>query len=204
MVGADSIQLGQDKMDYTLIKSEDLRELKNASEMDEALLKSIQDEYFKRAVVYSSIKIIFCGAFALLCVFGVIPQPPVMPLSQVLSEGVKVSDAILSVLMILAAVCATIAVYQIVRCVNFLMILSKIKKQNFMWCEGTVKGRQLKYPGTWGKMESYYSIDDKYFAGTLFNPKYRKGTEVYFLYFPGFSESLHFGGAVIRKTSEME
>ena len=132
MVGADSIQLGQDKMDYTLIKSEDLRELKNASEMDEALLKSIQDEYFKRAVVYSSIKIIFCCAFALLCVFGVIPQPSVMPLSQVLSEGVKVSDAILSVLMILAAVCATIAVYQIVRCVNFLIILSKIKKQNFM------------------------------------------------------------------------
>ena len=191
-------------MDFTLLKPEDLLELKSADEMDEALLKSIQDEYFKRAVVYSSIKILFCGAFALLHVFGVIPQPPVMPLSQLLSEGLKVSDAILSVLMILAMVCATIAVYQIVRCVNFLMILSKIKKQNFMWSEGTVKGSLLKYPGTWGKMESYYSIDDKYFAGTLFNPKYRKGTEVYFLYFPGFSESLHFGGAVIRKTSEME
>lgn len=186
-------------MDFTLIKPEDLLELKNADEMDETLLKSIQDEYFKGVAVYSFIMFLFAAVFVALYMFDVIPQPPLIPLSKALSDGVTVSDIVLTVLVVLVAVCLTVMVYQIVRCVYFFIVFAKIKKQKFCWGEGVLKGRRMKWPGTWGRKRSYYSVDDRYFAETMFSPRYRKGTEVYFLYFPGFCESFHFGGVVIRR-----
>ena len=44
-------------------------------------------------------------------------------------------------------------------------------------------------------MHKYYSVDDKYFALLSVNPIYKKGTPVYFLYFP---KDANIGGAVVR------
>ncbi len=45
----------------------------------------------------------------------------------------------------------------------------------------------------------YYIVDNEYCSRTFLDPFYRKGTEVYFLYFPGFMNDSYMGGIVVRK-----
>jgi hypothetical protein len=48
-------------------------------------------------------------------------------------------------------------------------------------------------------MDHYYIVDDEYCSRVCFDPFYFKGTEVYFLYFPGFMRGSYLGGIVVRK-----
>jgi len=178
-------------MDFRLIKPEDRRELKSASEMDDSTIKSIQDEYFKRTFVYSIIGVFIATTVVALWLFGVIKIPRV--------TGLELSDVISLLLMFLVAFSGGMAGFLIYRCIFALIIASKIKKQLFLWGRGFIRDKEWKYPGTWGRKQIYYSVDDKYFAQVSVNPKYRKGTEVYFLRFPGYlSETSSIGGAVVR------
>ena len=173
-------------MDFRLFREEDLQELRSVSELDSAVLKSIQDAYFKGTVVRSIIALIIPAAVVALWFAGVI------------QTFYGTSDVVKYVLILLVAICTVEMMYQIYRIVFSSIFFSKIKSQSFTWAEGTINGRQMKWPGTYGRKNRYYSVDDKFFAQTQFNPSYRKGTTVYFLYFTGLSERPGIGGAVVR------
>ena len=181
-----------------LFETEDKREFKSANEMDDTLIKVIQHEYFKRTFVNSFIAIFIGIALVGLYIFDLIPQPRPMPLSEVISTGVSLSDIILTVIMFLVAFCGGMTAYYAGRCIFALTIVSKIKKKKFLWYTGFIQGKEWRYPARFSKAHLYYSIDDKYFAQLFVNPKYKKETPVYFLYFPGLSDTSSIGGAVIR------
>ena len=162
-------------------------EFKNARELDSSELKSIRDEYFKRTFVYSLIGIIFAAVVAVLWFAGFIEKLYVF------------SDVITTVVILLTAFCITMGAFWTVRCIISLIVISKINEQNFYWHAGYITARRRLWTIKYLRMDYYYIIDDKYCSRAVFDPIYRKGTEVYFLYFPGFMKSSYMGGIVVRK-----
>ena len=82
-----------------------------------------------------------------------------------------------------------------------LIIISKINKRDFFWRTGGIKGMELLRPTELAgrrQRRFYYLIDDKYNSDIAFSPLYKKGTSVYFLYIPVFSERYYIGGVVVR------
>lgn len=162
-------------------------EFKKASELDSEEFKNIHDEYFKRMVVYPLIfSFIAAAAFAL------------WP-SGVLYKMHERSEVVWTVLMLLVASGGAIAVVLISRCIYSLVIVSKIKKQDFWWHVGHITSRRRLWLGP--GIEHYYIVDDEYCSRACFDPFYFKGTEVYFLHFPGFMRGSYMGGIVVRKKS---
>ena len=108
-------------------------------------------------------------------------------------------------LLIPAALCIAIVPFGIFRCIMSLMIISKINKRDFFWRTGSIRGtellRPIKHAGR-RQRRFYYLIDDKYNSYIAFSPLYKKGTPVYFLYFPVFSERYYIGGVVVRIKSK--
>lgn len=162
-------------------------EFKNARELDSSELKSIRDEYFKRTFVYPLIGIIFSVVVAVLWFAGFIEKLYVF------------SDVITTVIMLLAASIIGMSAFWTVRCINSLTFVSKINQQDFYWHVGYITRRKSLWIIRFFCRDFYYLIDDKYCSRTVFDPFYRKGTEVYFLYFPGFMKSSYMGGIVVRK-----
>ena len=174
-------------MDNLLFEKEDLNELKSVRELDDALVKRIQGEYFKATFVHSCIALIIPAVIMVLWILGVVQM------------AYGISEFITNALILLVAISITIFFLNIFRCIASLIFVLKINNKNFLWHEGTIIGKTWKYPATFSKKRKYYSIDDKYFAETfLVNPVYKKGTEVYFLYFPGTSENSTIGGVVVK------
>ena len=58
---------------------------------------------------------------------------------------------------------------------------------------------KLKELNETNESDENYIVDDEYCSRATFDPLYFKGTEVYFLYFPGSMEGSYIGGVVVRK-----
>ena len=160
-------------------------DFKKACELDTDELKNIQDEYFKRTFVYPLIGIFISAAFFALWPAGVIYKVN------------EFSETFMVALMFLAAFGAAMGTYLFFRCIYALTIVSKIKKQDFWWRTGIItRKKRLWIPLS---MRFYYIVDDEYCSQRYFDPFYRKGTEVYFLYFPEFMKGSYMGGVVVRK-----
>lgn len=159
-------------------------EFKKAGELDPDEIKNIRDEYLKRTVIYPLIWIVITAP---VFVFG---------LACVLPKFYESSVAVLAVFFPIM-LCGTLSISLAVRCISSLTILSKIKKQDFWWHAGTITRKKLLWIPLSRKY--YYIVDDEYCSQRYFDPFYRKGTEVYFLYFPNFMKSSYMGGIVVRR-----
>ena len=104
-----------------------------------------------------------------------------------------------------AVIAATVAaiwnagVFTTARCITSLFLLAKINKQDFYWHAGCITVRKKLWIIKYTSWDHYYIIDDEYCSRVVFNPHYRKGTEVYYLYFPEFWKSSYIGGLVVRR-----
>lgn len=173
----------------TSFKKVELREseFKKACELDGGEFENIRSEYFKETFVSPLIGIIIPAAVVVLWISGVLQQFYVF------------SDVINYAIMFLAALSVTIVCYKIYRCIISLVIISKINKQDFYWHLGHITCRKRLWTVIPFKKDHYYIVDDEYCSRIIFVPRYRKGTEVYFLYFPGSMEGSYIGGVVVRK-----
>ena len=169
-------------MKVGLFLAEDTREFKSASEMDDSTLRGIRKEYFKKTFVYPLIGFLIAIAVAAVCVTGVI------------TALFGSSDLLDTVFLILVPLCGVIVILSEARCILSLITVIKIIRKKFLWYKGVIRGKEWRYPTTFSKSNKYYSVDDKYFALILANPYYKKGTEVYYLYFP----KSPYAGAVVR------
>ena len=166
-----------------LFLKEDKSEFKDASELDDTTIKYIRNEFFKKTFVVPFIVVVISVAVFALWAFEIIPK--------VFGS----SDFYDTVVFILVPLSCAFATTLIIRCIFSLIIVSKIRKKKFLWYLGFIRGKNWRYPVAFSKMHKYYSVDDKYFALLSVNPIYKKGTPVYFLYFP---KDANIGGAVVR------
>ena len=160
-------------------------EFKKASDLDSDEFKNIHDEFFRRTVVNPLI-----GIFIAAAVFALWPAG-ILQLLQGFPEGVEIA------VMFLIAFCGAMIPYFAVRCIFSLTIVSRIKKKAFWWRTGHITRKKNLWI-SFGR-ERYYIVDDEYCSRSSFDPFYRKGTEVYFLYFPGFMRGSYMGGVVVKK-----
>jgi hypothetical protein len=157
-------------------------EFEKANALDDSELKKIRSEYFKGTFVYSLIVIMIGIAVAVYMIFW----------------GYTISVT----LLIPAALCIALVPFGILRCIMSFIIVSKIDKRDFFWHTGSIRGTELLRPTKGAgrrQRRFYYLIDDKYNSYIAFSPLYKKGTSVYYLYFPVFSERNYIGGVVVRK-----
>ena len=166
-----------------LFLKEDKSEFKDASELDDTTIKYIQNEFFKKTFVVPFIVVVISVAVFALWAFEIIPKV------------FGPSDFYDTVVFILLPLSCAFATTLNIRCIFSLIIVSKIRKKKFLWYLGFIRGKNWRYPVAFSKMHKYYSVDDKYFALLSVNPIYKKGTPVYFLYFP---KGANIGGAVVR------
>ena len=160
-------------------------EFKKARELDDGEFENIRKEYLKRMVVYPLIWFFIAAAIFVLWLVGEIQKLYVF------------SDVINYTIMFLVAITLAIAVYQFSRCILSLAIISKINKRDFYWHAGHITRRKRLWIAF--GMDHYYIVDDEYSSRVCFDPFYFEGTEVYFLYFPGFMRGSYLGGIVVRK-----
>ena len=161
-------------------------EFKKASELDSSEFKNIHDEFFLKTVVFRLIGIFISAAF-FTAGYACIQTVNVFP------------DVVEYALMFLVAFSASIAAYLISRCIFSLIVVSRINKQDFWWHAGYITQRKRLWSIKFLRKDFYYIVDDEYCSQTIFDPLYRKGTEVYFLYLPGFMRYSYIGGIVVRK-----
>ena len=163
-------------------------EFKKASDLDSSELKYIRDEYIKKRIGLSPVAIVISAVLFVLWITGVIQKLYVF------------SDVITNVIIFLLAFSWATSTYLVVRCIFTLQIVAKINKQDFYWHAGYITQKKLLWIALgW---ERYNIVDDEYCSRTVFDPFYRKGTEVYFIYFPGFMKSSYMGGIVVRKNHD--
>jgi hypothetical protein len=162
-------------------------EFEKASALDSSEFENIRNEFFKKTVVHPLIGIIIAAAVASLWFTGVIQKLYV------------ISDVITIALMFLVAFCIAMSAYLTVQCIMSLFIYFRINKKDFYWHEGRITRKKLLWTVKYLRMDHYYLVDDEYCSRVAINPRYRTGTEVYFLYIPGFWESSCIGGFVVRK-----
>lgn len=164
-------------------------EFKKACDLDSSEFKNIRDEYFKRIVAIPLIAIFIAVVVFVLWIVGQ---------SQ---KWYMFSAAIDYTLIILLVLSLGVAIYMIPRCIYGLIIVSKIDKKEFWWHAGRLtRKKRLWIPFGWN---FYYIVDDEYCSRTCFDPIYFKGTEVYFLYFPGFMKNSLIGGVVVKKHNSL-
>ncbi len=162
-------------------------EFKHAHELDSDELKNIRDEYIKRRIGFAPVGIVIAAVLFVLWITGVIEKLSVF------------SEVIEGVILFLFAVSWGTSAYLVVRCIFALGIVSHIKKQNFYWHVGYITHKKLLW--TFLKWENYYIVDNEYCSRTDFDPFYKRGTEVYFLYFPAIMKNSYMGGIVVRKNT---
>lgn len=162
-------------------------EFEKASELDSSEFENIRNEFFKKTVVHPLIGIIIAAAVASLWFTGVIQKLYV------------ISEVITTALMFLVAFCIAMSAYLTAQCIMSLFIYFRINKKDFYWREGRITRKKLLWTVKYFRMDHYYLVDDEYCSRVAINPRYRTGTEVYFLYIPGFWESSCIGGLVVRK-----
>ena len=162
-------------------------EFEKASELDSSEFEIIRNEFFKKTVVHPLIGIIISAAVASLWFTGVIQKLYV------------ISEVITTALMFLVAFCIAMSAYLTAQCIMSLFIYFRINKKDFYWREGRITRKKGLWTVKYLRMDHYYLVDDEYCSRVALNPRYRTGTEVYFLYIPGFWESSCIGGFVVRK-----
>lgn len=162
-------------------------EFEKASALDSSEFENIRNEFFKKTVVHPLIGIIISAAVASLWFTGVIQKLYV------------ISEVITTALMFLVAFCIAMSAYLTVQCIMSLFIYFRINKKDFYWHEGRITRKKLLWTVKYLRMDHYHLVDDEYCSRVVINPRYRTGTEVYFLYIPGFWESSCIGGFVVRK-----
>lgn len=162
-------------------------EFEKASALDSSEFENIRNEFFKKTVVHPLIGIIIAAAVASLWFTGVIQKLYV------------ISEIITTALMFLVAFCIAMSAYLTAICIMSLIIYFRINKKDFYWREGRITRKKLLWTVNYFRMDHYYLVDDEYCSRVAINPRYRTGTEVYFLYIPGFWESSCIGGLVVRK-----
>ena len=162
-------------------------EFEKASALDSSEFENIRNEFFKKNVVHPLIGIIIAAAVASLWFTGVIQKLYV------------ISEVITTALMFLVAFCIAMSAYLTVQCIMSLFIYFRINKKDFYWHEGRITRKKGLWTVKYFRMDHYYLVDDEYCSRVAINPRYRTGTEVYFLYIPGFWESSCIGGFVVRK-----
>ena len=162
-------------------------EFKKASELDSSEFKNIHDEFFMKTFVFPLILFFVSAAF-----FAV-------GYAFIIQTVIVFSDAVEYALMFLVAFSAATAAYMIPRCIFSLIVVSRINKLDFWWHAGYITQRKRLWSIKFLRKDFYYIVDDEYCSQTIFDPLYRKGTEVYFLYLPGFMRYSYIGGIVVRK-----
>lgn len=162
-------------------------EFEKASALDSSEFENIRNEFFKKTVVHPLIGIIISAAVASLWFTGVIQKLYV------------ISEVITTALMFLVAFCIAMNAFLTVQCIMSLFIYFRINKKDFYWREGRITRKKLLWTVKYLRKDHYYLVDDEYCSRVAINPRYRTGTEVYFLYIPGFWESSCIGGFVVRK-----
>ena len=162
-------------------------EFEKASALDSSEFENIRNEFFKKTVVHPLIGIIIAAAVASLWFTGVIQKLYV------------ISEVITTALMFLVAFCIAMSAYLTAQCIMSLFIYFRINKKDFYWREGRITRKKGLWTVKYLRMDHYYLVDDEYCSRVVINPRYRTGTEVYFLYIPGFWESSCIGGFVVRK-----
>ena len=171
-----------------LFLADDKSEFKSASELDDSTLKNIRKKYFKGTFITSFIVSLISAAVVNVWLI----------FSDTISAAFGYSDLLETAVLILVPLCAALATVLTVRCFFSLIIVSKIRRKKFLWYLGFIRGKNWRYPSSFSRMHKYYSVADKYFALLSVNPIYKKGTAVYFLYFPGLSDHSGIGGAVVK------
>ena len=162
-------------------------EFKKAGELDSGEFENIRKEFILRNFVIRIIGAVIAATVAAIWNAGVFK--PLYVYSNVIKHA----------FMFLAAFCIVICVFTTARCITSLFLLAKINKQDFYWHAGCITVRKKLWIIKYTSWDHYYIIDDEYCSRVVFNPHYRKGTEVYYLYFPEFWKSSYIGGLVVRR-----
>lgn len=171
-----------------LFLADDKSEFKSADELDDATLMSIRKKYFKGTFVVPFIVSLISIAILNGCVL----------LSDDIIRIFGPSDIYDTAVLIVGPLCGALACVLTIRWIFSLIIVSKIRRKKFLYYLGFIRGKNWRYPASFSRMHKYYSVADKYFALLMVNPIYKKGTGVYFLYFPGLSDHSSIGGAVVK------
>ena len=153
-----------------MIKKASINEFNSATQLDEWEISEIKREYFMWTFVYSIIGI------ALLAVLGAVTcllfyyEVPVITLFMVIIGTMSVVMGI--PLLTFRAVMA-------------LIVFFKINSHVFVWRTGYIDGfDSVRIEGARRGHHYFYLIDDEYYCNIVNSPLYRKGKEVYVLYFP--------------------
>ena len=171
-----------------LFLADDKSEFKSASELNDSTLKNIRKKYFKKTFITPFVLSLISVAVVNGWLF----------FSDTISSILGPSDFLDMAVLIVVPLCGALATVMVVRCIFSLIIVSKIRRKKFLWYLGFIRGKNWRYPNSFSRMHKYYSVADKYFALISVNPIYKKGTGVYFLYFPGLSDHSSIGGAVVK------
>mgnify|MGYP006328326689 CR=1 FL=1 len=153
-----------------MIKKASINEFNSAKELDEWIISEIKREYFMGTFVYSIIAIAISAVLVAVTILLAVYEVPVITTLMVIISGV-------------AAVWLTPVL--IFRCIMGLIIYFKIKSHVFVWRTGFIDGYDaVRVKLTRRSFNYFYLIDDEYYSSIIASPLYRKGTEVYVLYYP--------------------
>ena len=136
--------------------------------MDAIVLDDIKRAYRRGAIVPSAVVFIICS----LVWYG----------TFITSRASKISLGVRASIGIVTGVCA---LFTLATLISSIILISRLKKGKFTWITGVITDYQLlnEYRG----FNKYAVIDGKYYCSTWGNPRYAKGTDVYFMSFGGDS-----------------
>ena len=153
-----------------MIKKASINEFNSAKELDEWIISEIKREYFMGTFVYSIIAIAISAVLVAVTFLLAHYEVPV----------------ITTLMVIIASVAAAgLIPFLIFRSVIALIIFFKINSHVFVWRTGYIDGYDaVRVKLTRRSFYYFYLIDDEYYCSIIASPLYRKGAEVYVLYFP--------------------
>lgn len=162
-------------------------EFKKASELDSSEYEYIRKRYIRDNVIRNLFGIAFATVVTALW------------FTDITTKVMEFSEVIGNVLLFVVAFSIAISAYLTARIFMSLAFFPKIYKQDFYCHVGNITRKKYLWSIKYLRKDHYYIIDDEYCSRAALNPYYRKGTEVYFLYFPGFWERSYIGGIVVKK-----
>ena len=153
-----------------MIKKASINEFNSAKELDEWIISEIKREYFMGTFVYSIIAIAISAVLVAVTILLAVYEVPVITTLMVIIASVAAAGLI------------PLLIY---RSVMALIIFFKIKSHVFVWRTGYIDGYDaVRVEGNHRSFYYFYLIDDEYYSSIIASPLYRKGAEVYVLYFP--------------------
>ena len=153
-----------------MIKKASINEFNSATQLDEWEISEIKREYFMGTFVYSIVAIAISVAMVAVTFLLFYYEVPVITTLMVIISSFTASGLI---------------PFLIFRSVMALIIFFKINSHVFVWRTGHIdRYDAVRAEGNHRSHYYLYLIDDEYYSSIIASPLYRKGAEVYVLYFP--------------------